>query len=146
MEKLKPCPFCGEKNELYIKSFSGWVADAIVCYGCHAIFSQQEITREEDLIEAWNRRAAEVPDKPWNPIKSRPMDDEEREYYSERIGYVLSDDEAVIYDSCLPDDGQNVLVCYEWGGVGVEHFCNDEHGCYFEENGDMDGIVAWMPL
>lgn len=19
-------------------------------------------------------------------------------------------------------------------------------GCYFEENGDMDGIIAWMPL
>ena len=88
----------------------------------------------------------EAPDTNWIPIKSRPMDDEEREYYSERIGYVLSDDEAVIYDSCLPDDGQEVLVCHKWCGVGVEHFCNDEYGCYFEENGDMDGIVAWMPL
>ena len=52
---LKPCPFCGG-TDLHLESFSGWGADAIVCYDCLATFSQQEITCEDDLIEAWNRR------------------------------------------------------------------------------------------
>ena len=56
MEELKPCPFCGEKEELHLQSFSGWVNDVIVCYGCHSTFSQQKITCEEDLVKAWNRR------------------------------------------------------------------------------------------
>lgn len=54
-EELKPCPFCGG-NDLHIESFSGWGADVIICYDCLATFSQQEITCEEDLIGAWNRR------------------------------------------------------------------------------------------
>ena len=57
MSELKPCPFCGEKKDLHLQSFSGLGNDVIVCYGCLATFSQQEITCEEDLIEAWNRRA-----------------------------------------------------------------------------------------
>lgn len=29
----------------------------------------------------------------------------------------------------------------------IDKFENDpDYGCSFEENGDMDGIVAWMPL
>ena len=71
------------------------------------------------------------------------MDDEEREYYSEKYGYDLSDDEAVIYDCALPDDGEEVLVCTRYGHVYIDTFCEDE-GCYFEDNGDMDGIVAWQ--
>lgn len=43
--------------DLHLESFSGWGADVIVCYDCLATFSQQEITCEEDLIRAWNRRA-----------------------------------------------------------------------------------------
>ena len=60
MDKLKPCPFCGGAD-LHLKflNFSGWGADVIVCYDCLAIFSQQEITCEEDLIDAWNRRASD---------------------------------------------------------------------------------------
>lgn len=58
MDKLKPCPFCGG-TDLHLESFSGWGADVIVCYDCLATFSQQELTCEEDLIKAWNRR----PDK-----------------------------------------------------------------------------------
>lgn len=55
MTKLKPCPFCGG-TDLHLKSFFGGGADAVICYDCLAIFSQQEITCEEDLVEAWNRR------------------------------------------------------------------------------------------
>ena len=56
MDKLKPCPFCGS-TDLHIEYSSSWGADRIICYDCLATFSQQEITCENDLIEAWNRRA-----------------------------------------------------------------------------------------
>ena len=58
MEKLKPCPFCGG-TDLHFRSVFAPDADIIVCYDCLTTFSQQELTCEEDLIKAWNRR----PDK-----------------------------------------------------------------------------------
>ena len=83
----------------------------------------------------------------WIPIESRPMDEEERKYYSEFHGYNLTDDEAVIYCCQLPEHGQEVLVCNKWGNIWIDTFDDDpDYGIGFEENGDMDGIVAWMPL
>lgn len=58
MRDLKSCPFCGG-TDLRLESFSGWGNDVIICNDCLAIFSQYEITCEEDLIEAWNRRSDE---------------------------------------------------------------------------------------
>lgn len=54
---LLPCPFCGEKD-LYLELSSDFGADVVICRGCLATFSQQEITCEEDLIKAWNTRAS----------------------------------------------------------------------------------------
>ena len=83
----------------------------------------------------------------WIPIESRPMTDEERSEWSETHGYDVEYDDAVIYTSQLPDDGQGVLTCSQYGNVMSDTFYNDiDYGCYFEENGDMDGIIAWMPL
>ena len=80
----------------------------------------------------------------WHPIKKRPMDDEEIKEWSERLDCDV-DEGAYIYSN-LPDDGEEVLVCYSWGGVRIDTFYDGYEGAYFEENGDMDGIVAWMPL
>ena len=80
----------------------------------------------------------------WNVIKKRPMDEEERLEWSERIGYDIEYDDAFIYTN-LPDDGEEVLICYSCGSVTIDTF-RDDDGCYFEDVGDMDGIVAWMPL
>ena len=75
----------------------------------------------------------------WIPLKTRPMTDEEREYYRE-----WSDIEGgMIFDCPLPDDGQEVLVSYG-GYVMVDTFCRDD-GCYFESV-DIDDVQAWMPL
>lgn len=83
----------------------------------------------------------------WIPITARPMDAEERLEWSEKLGYDITDDEALIYTSQLPDDGQEVLVCGRNERVWIDTFNSDpDYGCYFEEYGDMDGIVAWMPL
>ena len=88
---------------------------------------------------------ADVPK--WIRFESRQMDEEERQEYSERFGYELDDDEAVIYCCPLPDHAQEVLICDMYGDVRVDTFDNDpDYGIWFEENGDMDGIVAWMPL
>lgn len=81
----------------------------------------------------------------WRPIKKRPMDDEERKEWSERLGYDVEYEDAYIYSN-LPDNGEEVLVCYSWGSVRTDTFYDDSEGAYFEENGDLDGIIAWMPL
>lgn len=80
----------------------------------------------------------------WNVIKKRPMDEEERQDWSERLGYDIEYDDAFIYTN-LPDNGDAVLICTSWGSVSIDTFYDDD-GCYFEDTGDMDGIVAWMPL
>lgn len=80
----------------------------------------------------------------WNVIHKRPMTEDERAEWSERLGYDIEYEDAYIYSN-LPDDGQDVLVSTQYGRVYVDTFYQDE-GCYFEENGDMEGIVAWMPF
>ena len=83
----------------------------------------------------------------WISVESRPMDEDERKEWSERLGYDIEYEDAVIYVSQLPEDGQEVLVYKKWGGVSIDKFEHDpDYGVSFEENGDMDGIVAWMPL
>lgn len=82
----------------------------------------------------------------WIPIKTRPMDEDEREEWSGRLGYELEDYEAVIYKAPLPDDGQNVLICLRNGDIMIDVFAEDDCGCYFCEYDDMENVVAWMPL
>lgn len=49
-EKLTPCPFCGEKAELWksAKSF-------VICNNCAA--STRESLSHDTAIKAWNRRS-----------------------------------------------------------------------------------------
>lgn len=83
----------------------------------------------------------------WHIITSRPMTDEERNEYNERTGFNLTPEEAVIFTGPLPDDGQEVLIyCVYSNRVRLDTFFDEPDGCGFEEHGDMDGIVAWMPL
>lgn len=99
------------------------------------------------VIEHLKQMPSAQPEQQWIPVKSRPMDDEERKEWSEKVGYELEGDDAVIYTSQLPEDGQECIVCTKWGNVFIDTFQNDpDYGCYFEEHGDMDGITAWMPL
>lgn len=78
----------------------------------------------------------------WFPFETRPMDDEEREHWSTQLGYDIPDEEAVIFCSTLPDDGQEVLVCNKWGHVWIDEFENDpDYGVGLETNGDLDGVL-----
>jgi Lar family restriction alleviation protein len=53
--KLKPCPFCGESEDLKISLVGGyWQID---CNGCSASVSLR--TTQQLIVQAWNRRVEE---------------------------------------------------------------------------------------
>ena len=116
---------------------------------------QYELEQSRYYEEFWKHEAEEalkkfqvaIANKPqWITFESRPMNDEERKYYSEMTEFEMYDD-AVIYCSQLPEGGQEVLVCDKYGNVWQDIFCNDpNYGVGFETHGDMDGLVAWMPM
>ena len=102
---------------------------------------------EEITLDYTAVPAADVREVKWIPFETRPMDEEERAYYSEQYGFALADEKAVIYCSQMPEHGQEVLVCNRYGHVWLDIFDDDpDFGVGFETNGDMDGLVAWMPL
>lgn len=80
----------------------------------------------------------------WIPVKTRPMTEEERQYLEEHTGIELEDEDAVFFDCQMPDDGQEVWVCYKSGTVS-EDVCEIDDFCGLEGNGDWWDIVAWMP-
>ena len=80
----------------------------------------------------------------WIPVKTRPMTEEERWYWEEHTGVELEAEDAVFFDCQMPDDGQEVWVCYKSGTVS-EDVCERDDFCGLEGNGDWSDIVAWMP-
>ena len=94
-----------------------------------------EMEREQRIEEGKVRE--------WNRITKRPMDAEEREVWEVEMGEI-ADEDAYLYEN-LPEEGEEVLVCTQFGRVFIDTMCKDE-GCYFEDYGDIEGIVAWMPL
>ena len=77
----------------------------------------------------------------WIPVKTRPMTEEEKEYYSE----YLFKGNGLIYECPLPDDGQEVLITSKYGNVDKTTFYTD-CGNYFENYEDYDEVIAWQPL
>ena len=57
-KELKPCPFCGERSVHLDKAYSYFNDTVIYCENCDIVFSLDDVNaKEEQLIEAWNRRA-----------------------------------------------------------------------------------------
>jgi Lar family restriction alleviation protein len=71
VEKLKPCPFCGEAEELYPAHYGmgGGKPYAIDCLGCGFDFVPRE---HIDVITAWNRRAALASSTPESSEQAGP--------------------------------------------------------------------------
>ena len=64
-EDLKPCPFCGPKEEPYqpnIEGDSGWFT--IVCGWCEARIAGEK--SQDKAVSEWNTRPS-----PWIPRKDR---------------------------------------------------------------------------
>ena len=77
----------------------------------------------------------------WIAIKTRPMTEEEKEFYSE----YLFEGNGLIYECPLPEDGQEVLITSKFGSVDKTTFYTD-CGNYFENYEDYDEVIAWQPL
>lgn len=80
----------------------------------------------------------------WIPVKTRPLTDEEKEYYSEQYDFPDIED-MYIYDCKLPEHGQDVLITTCCDTVTLTTFYTDE-GCYFESYEEANDVKAWMPL
>lgn len=77
----------------------------------------------------------------WHEVKTRPLDDEEKEYYAE-----MDIEPEYIFVGTMPGDGQEILVATKWG-VDRDICCNDgEYGIGLEQNGDWDGVLAWAEM
>ena len=100
----------------------------------------QEVAEEYTSTEHINYSTNASTDG-WIPVKTRPMTEEEKEYYSE----YLFEDNGLIYECPLPDDGQEVLITSKYGSVDKTTFYTD-CGNYFENYEDYDEVMAWQPL
>lgn len=81
----------------------------------------------------------------WIPVKFRSMDSEEREYWEGQFGEEIADEDAIMFDCPMPEDGQEILVSYR-KLISMDR-CEIDDGCYgLEENGDWEGVLAWMPM
>ena len=99
------------------------------------------------LFEEWKKdHQNDLPE--WIPFRTRPITEDELEEWANYIGVEPYDiaEEAVIYLQPLPKDGQTVLITNLYGDVVIDTFESDIDGIGFEENGDLDGYVAWMPM
>ena len=74
----------------------------------------------------------------WIPVTTRPLDEEEKAYYS---GIYGEDSITGIFDCGLPDCESYVLVTTKYGVTTTNY--DPEYG--FEDY-DAEEILAWMPL
>ena len=98
-------------------------------------------------VEALNLAIKVLESDRWIPVTYRPMTDEEEKDLCEKLGIeegILEDWEKKVFTCSLPDDGQEILVSH--GKYVQEDICSwNEYGCGLENNGDWDGVDAWMP-
>lgn len=111
-------------------------------------YTEAEIQKMQDLEQVEIQKAFELGKSEanmWIPVKYRPMDSEEREYWEDQFGEELADEDAVMFDCPMPEDGQEILVSYrKW--INMDK-CEIDGGCYgLEGNGDWEDVLAWMPL
>ena len=103
-----------------------------------------KINTAKDAEKALNELPSVQPER-WIPIKTRPMTDEERDYWSNQYGYDVEYEQSVMFDCKMPKDKQAIWVQTKCGIV-FEDVCEDDDGMIgLEGNGDWDDIVAWMP-
>lgn len=57
-EEVKACPFCGEKNEIYLEEYEheAGLRWRIVCANCMAGIDRGYVQQPYELVNAWNKR------------------------------------------------------------------------------------------
>lgn len=88
----------------------------------------------------------------WIPITYRHMNEEELRdvcrFYGVDNPDDLHEDEKLMFDCIMPDDGQRVLISTRWGVFADTSEIITEDGGYYhslEDRGDWEGVTAWMP-
>lgn len=79
----------------------------------------------ERAIEALKALPSVQSEPRWIPVKTRPMTEEERQYYSELYGYDIEYEEAIMFDCKMPKDGQEIWVCSKCGNVWEDTWSDD---------------------
>lgn len=110
--------------------------------------TNESCEEEHTAISLAIKALEERPQGEWIPVTDRPMTDEEEKELCEKLGIEegsLEDWEKRVFTCSLPDDGQEILTSL-FGKYVQEDICSwDEYGCGLENNGDWDGVEAWMP-
>lgn len=77
----------------------------------------------------------------WHEVKTRPLTDEEKEYYSE-----IAMEPEYIFDCEMPEDGQEILIYTKWGAD--KDICSNDayYGIGLEGRGDWDDVIAWAEM
>lgn len=70
----------------------------------------------------------------WHKITTRPLTDDEREFYDEEICF--------IYDCEMPEDGEEILIATKFG-VSVDTCVRDDYAVFLDRYDDFDGVFAW---
>lgn len=141
-KELKPCPFCGEKDDVKLMERDDGGC-FVMCYNCITATTPVIPCASEELaVEAWNRRA-----DGWRDAKTDPPDD----YEAVNVVWVNRDPPSYYaHEKDVPH-------------VGTAHYMDKVRGWYWEspvcydmlaEYGDSitdrvaDGIdiIFWMPL
>lgn len=99
----------------------------------------------DKAIEAYKERP--TGDRPnWVPIKYRPLTEEERIHFSEYWGVEYCDTlSEKAFDCPMPEHKQEILLTTNWGVKEDVCLYDPDEGYSLEENGDWDGVIAWMP-
>lgn len=77
----------------------------------------------------------------WNEVYLRPVNDEDREVFTE----IELEGAEGVFVCALPDDGEEVLVQTKFG-VDTDTFVRDEYGCGGENYDDWENIIAWAKM
>ena len=106
---------------------------------------------KQKLIETIRKSRLKVIDTSdgckWIPVTYRPMTEEEEKEFCVKWDIKegsLEEWEKRVFTCHLPEDGQEILISV--GKYVHEDICSwDEECCGLENNGDWDGVDAWMP-
>lgn len=72
----------------------------------------------------------------WVPITYHKADEDERENGCD-----------FILDCPLPEEGEEVLICIrDSNQISIDTLAYDGEGYYFDTEGDIQNVSAWMPL
>lgn len=104
----------------------------------------KKCAEEYRQLAKWLKELKQLRDQTrWIPIKTRPLTEEEKEYYAQHGAYYFDS----IFDCHLPEDGQEVLITTKYETVDKVVFHNEgDYGSYFECYEDEGEVLAWRPL